>query len=77
MCYVKVFLLIVHIIAKKLWERKEKREKKRNVVTSDRTLFCRLQKKEDKEEGEEESSKCDQLIGKCFVCATTVPIVLY
>ena len=63
MYYVK-FLLIVHIIAKKLWERKEKREKKRNVVTSDGTLFCRLWKKENEgEEGEEEeASKWDQLI---------------
>ena len=61
MCYVK-FLLIMHIIAKTLWERKEKR--KRNVVTSDGTLFCRLQKKENERDGgeEEEASKWDQLI---------------
>ena len=42
---------------------KEREERKENVVTSDRTLFCRLQKKEDKEEeGEDEASKWDQLI---------------
>ena len=60
-------LLIVHIIVrkrKKFWERKEKGEKKRKiVVTSDGSLFCRLQKKETKGEGEEEeASKWVQLI---------------
>ena len=58
-------LLIIHIIAKKLWERKEKREKRKKiVVTSDGTLFCRLQRKENEgEEGEEEeANKWDQLI---------------
>ena len=44
-------LLIMHVIAKKFWEGEEKKERRKIVVTSDGTLFCRLCKKED-EEGE-------------------------
>ena len=62
-------LLIVHIIVKKLWKRKReerkerKRRRKKIVVTSDGTLFCRLQRKENKgeETEEKEASKWDQL----------------
>ena len=43
-------------------KRREK-EKKNFVVTSSGTLFCRLRKKEtERESGEEEASKWDQLI---------------
>ena len=43
---------------------REERKQKKIVVTSDGTLFCRLQRKESEgEEGEEEeASKWDQLI---------------
>ena len=44
-------------------EREGRKEEKKIVVTSSGTLFCRLQKKEtERESGEEEASKWDQLI---------------
>ena len=47
---------------KKLWERRrgeKRKEKKRKkfVVISGGTLYCRLQRKEPEESGEEEASK--------------------
>ena len=43
----------------KLWEGKgeKKREKRKIVVISGGTLFCRLQRKEPEASGEEEASK--------------------
>ena len=51
-------LLIMHIIAKKRVMGKE-REEKKMVVTSDGTLFCRLQREEEERE-EREASKWDK-----------------
>ena len=77
-------LLIVHVIAKNrvMGEEREERERKIIVVTSDRTLFCRLQQEEEEWEREEgEASKWDKLINHvfclCYKCFDRVMLMSY
>ena len=66
------------LLKRELWEKKEKK----NVVTSDGTLFCRLQKEEEVREREEgEASKWDKLINHvfclCYKCSDHVMLMSY